>query len=347
MTVSPTINIHGAGIIGLSCALELKMRGANVRVLDPNPPELGASWAAAGMLSPGFEASDDDVSDGYFGLCLRSKAIWARFAHQIESLSGIRVGHVAGPSYAVGLNQEQAEQLEKLLSRLNLFDAACSRLSVKSLREQEPAINESVVSAIEIADDGWVDNRKIMLGLRKVLAAELVQCVERLPADADVELYTAWSAISGQSECLLPDALQALVQQARLKPIAGRMHAYRSEDLGVSRVIRCGHEYVVPRGDVSLFGATVGEVPDADAYLRSAAQTFLALRSHVELIDQWDGYRPRFGDKKLRVGPVSSNAFIAMGHYRNGILLAPITAQIIADQILVGSTPKYATGLLP
>lgn len=347
MSQSPTINIHGAGIIGLSCALELKMRGANVRVLDPNPPELGASWAAAGMLSPGFEASDDDVSDGYFELCLRSKAIWARFVHQIEALSGISVGHVAGPSYAVGVNQEQAEELEKLNTRLDTFDVGRSRLSVESLREQEPAISNSVLSAIEIADDGWVDNRKIMLGLLKVLAAELFQSVEELPADADVELYTAWSAINGRSECVLPDGLQALLQQARLTPVAGRMHAYRSDDLDVSRVIRCGHEYVVPRGDVSLFGATVGEMPDADANLRSAARGFLTLGSHVEPIDYWDGFRPRFADKKLRIGPVSGNGFIAMGHYRNGILLAPITAQIIADQILVGSTPEYATGLLP
>ena len=162
-TSSPRIAIAGAGIIGLSCALELARRGAAITLYDPNTPGRGASWAAAGMIAPAFEAaSEPGVHPQLFDLCLESARLWPDFAAHLETESGETVGYAAGPSLAVAASEAMAAHLDGILDTLTKRGLPGQRLDMDAARRLEPTLSPDLRGVLQLTTDGHVNNRAVV-----------------------------------------------------------------------------------------------------------------------------------------------------------------------------------------
>ncbi|MCA8903073.1 MAG: FAD-dependent oxidoreductase, partial [Hyphomonas sp.] len=168
---SPRIAILGAGIVGLSCAFELAVkRGVPVTVFDPAPMGRGASWAAAGMLAPAFEAAAEPGAHPHlFDLCIESAALWPDFALDLGRAAGTDLGFSAGPSLALAFDREETAALHRLARALDYRGIAHEELRPAAARLREPAIAPDVVAALEMPTDGQVDNRAVVRALISAL----------------------------------------------------------------------------------------------------------------------------------------------------------------------------------
>jgi len=182
-TSSPRIAIAGAGIIGLSCALELARRGAAITLYDPNTPGRGASWAAAGMIAPAFEAaSEPGVHPQLFDLCLESARLWPEFAAHLETESGETVGYAAGPSLAVAASEAMAAHLDGILDTLTKRGLPGQRLDMDAARRIEPALSPDLRGVLQLTTDGHVNNRAVVSVLLALCERHPRIMLERTPA---------------------------------------------------------------------------------------------------------------------------------------------------------------------
>ncbi|MCR9270084.1 MAG: FAD-dependent oxidoreductase [Hyphomonadaceae bacterium] len=370
-TVRPkSIAIIGAGIIGLSCALELANRGTDVTLYETAWPPRGASWAAAGMLAPAFEAVG--VEGGHpnlFELCECAVRLWPAWADALERESEQTAGYYPGPSLALALDATEAERLTAL--QLALKDHAFApEPCTDRLNDIEPSLTSMAVTGLLLPSDGQVDNRLTL--------AALVTCAERHPrieirveaaslhfqnggldhAGHDATLLTAgWETGSvmvatdrGNIEIgKLDPALQAI------EPIGGQMLSVAPISDGPNRTIRAGHLYIVPKTDRIIIGATSepGQVlrqpvPEQIARLRAKAIEICPSLANAAVLDSWAGVRPGLKSFAPLLGETRvPGLFVAAGHYRNGILLAPITAQIMADLILDQNPSELSQAFSP
>ncbi len=336
----PDIAIIGAGIIGLSCAWELLRRGASVTLYEKQWPPSGASWAAAGMLAPAYElAGGNSGQCDMFELCCRGAKLWRGFSDDLERASGTGIGYYEGPTLAVALDAAQADNLRRVQDRLEASGMDCESLYRRDLVELERGVSPDFEMVLALPSDGRVNPRETVLALR--IAIERAGGVfEWVPDGVRLaELEARFDA------CI--DASGAR-RDGQIRPVKGVMLAFRRVDIPLDHVVRCGAEYAVPRGDKVLIGATVGEVPDARAYLLSRAVEFLPRVRKAALVDQWSGFRPAAPDYAPVMGRLGPRGhYIANGHYRNGVLLAPITAKIVADMVLEGEGPELADAFSP
>ncbi|HEX7159472.1 MAG TPA: FAD-dependent oxidoreductase [Edaphobacter sp.] len=346
------ICIAGAGIIGLSLALELHHRGARVTVLDQGHPLAEASTAAAGMLA----AADPDNPPELRPLSLLSLSLYPGFLDRIESLSGIRVPfHTsttlqALPSHLAGKVREQdtlaPETLALMLPQLNSGNHRFVLLAEESLDPRELAA--ALLAAVQATPIELRPHTAIR-SIRSVRSGvEIDTSVGVVTAANFVDCTGAWSLTSH----LLP--------HLRVTPLKGQMLAVAlPPDFPLHVVVRTPEIYVVPRttgpsANRAVIGATVEDagfdktVHAGDiARLRSLAAALLPQLADAREVETWSGLRPTTADRlpilgALRgesnlSGPDKSNLYIATGHYRNGILLAPATAHLMA-QVLAGET---------
>lgn len=365
-----SVAVIGAGIIGLSSALELADRGARVSLFEKKWPPRGASWAAAGMLAPAFEAaSAPGTHPKLFELCQRGVEVWSEWSRRLEARSGRTAGYTPGPSLAIAKTPQQAALLEAVRARL-ADTAIAPQLCTDQLSELEPAVRTDLLAAALLPSDGQADNRRTL--------EALVACVSNHPnisvhahepalklspngldhAGHDATLISAgW-----QSAQVQVDRGGQAVSVSTLDPVFNDVEAFGGQMLAVAPVegsprmtVRCGHLYIVPKSDRIIIGATTEpgrtiEQPDVatiEALHREAAEICPAL-GNATVLEAWAGIRPGTKDHAPILGETRCpGLFVATGHYRNGILLAPITAQIMADLILEGQASDLATAFLP
>ena len=365
-----SISVIGAGIIGLACALELADRGLKVSLHDPNWPPRGASWAAAGMLAPAFEAAGvPDTHPDLFALCMTSARLWPAWAEALETRSGMPSGFVPGPSLAVAQDRAQAEHLSAMAGQLHGPDAP-QPIGLDQLASVEPAIHADLVAALLLPSDGQVDNRLTM--------AALIACVRAHPR---IRIIEAAAPLIGRSEGVIDAGHSATLITAgwqspqvavsvdgaqrrlvdmvpvldRIRAFGGQMLSLAPVENGPTRPIRCGDLYIVPKQDRIIVGATTepdrvlsAAEPEMIARLHARAGEICPALKQAAILDQWAGVRPGTSDHAPILGQIGKeNLFIAAGHYRNGILLAPVTAQIIADLMINGTAQTLAQGFAP
>jgi glycine oxidase len=321
------VHVLGAGIVGLACADELVARGHDVAVVDPAPGS-GASAVAAGMLSPGGEAWHGEPDLHRLGAA--SARLWpayaARLGVPLHDHGTLVVGHDAADRLDV---ERQAEVLEALG-----VDAAV--LTSAQVRRLEPGLGR--VSGGLVLDDRAVDPRAAVAALLRRLG-ERVHARPRLE-DADAVVVATGSR--------LPAPWTGLVRGVR-----GEVVRLRTED-PPRHVVRgwVGGEpvYVVPRpGGEVVVGATVEEhdvepVPTAGGVLRllRAARVLLPSLDRAAVLGCEARDRPAAADHLPLVGPTRDpRTFLAAGHFRHGVLLAPLTAQLLADAV-EGADPDPA-----
>ena len=356
----PSVAIIGGGVIGLSIGWRLAAAGCAVDIFERDDAGSGASNAAAGMLSAGLEA--EPGGEALLALARRSQALWPEFARTLSEAAGMDVGYRDEGTLSVALTRDDAEQLSFTVAFQRRLGIAIEMLTGAAARALEPRLHPGIVNAARCSGDHQVDNRRVVLALKRALAAVggrlHEQCEARLdiaagrlagvvigdgPHRAEIVVVAAgaWSrGVAG-----LPAALRPPV-----RPIKGQMLALRmaADDPLVRHVIWSPRAYFVPRRDGRLLvGATVEERGfDASvtaggiyALLESARRTIPGVED-LAIDEIWCGFRPGSRDDAPILGPTAIDGLVmATGHHRSGILLTPVTAAAISDFILRGVVP--------
>lgn len=360
------VAIVGGGIIGLASAWSLRQAGVDVALFDQGCPGRAASWAAGGMLAAHVENESRDPA--FFRLARASQDQWPAFAHALRETTGIDPDLDQSGTVVVLFDIAEAEDWRARIAqtRETGVGRGLGWLGGQALRAAVPAVSLSAVGGVHSPRDGQVDPRLVSEGLVRavrgagvvlhedipVLAVEtkggrvtgLVTPNGRVAADAVVLTAGAWS---GQIDGL-PGGLRLPV-----RPVKGQMACIRWDGPTASAlpapVLRGPGIYAIPRRDGRLvLGATVEEAgfdprltPRAMAGLLSAATQMLPGVGDSALQEMWVGYRPATPDRLPLIGSYAGvqGLTVATGHYRNGILLAPVTADLVSDLVL-GRTPR-------
>jgi glycine oxidase len=353
--------VVGGGVIGLAVAWRAAGAGMTVTVVDEHPGQ-GASWAAAGMLAP--------VTEVHYGehalleLALAAAARWPGFAAELEEASGRPVGYRPGGTLAVARDADDNAALEDLYQFQRSCGLEVERLRSRECRQLEPGLAPSIRGGVLAAGDHQVDNRALVQALLvaceragvRLLAgrvAELAVDGDRvagivlagggaaLPAGAVVLAAGCWSGgLGGVAAEALPP----------VRPVKGQLLYLRgpAEAPLCSRNVRGLEVYVVPRGDGRVVvGATVEEqgfdtrvTAGAVHDLLRAALELLPDVAELELTETVVGLRPGSPDNAPMLGPAGPEGLVvATGHYRNGILLTPVTADAITELLASGRVP--------
>jgi glycine oxidase len=315
------VRILGAGIIGSSCADELVRRGHEVELVDPDPAH-GASYAAAGMLSPCAEVWHGEEALLHLGR--RSLALWPEYAARL----GVRL-HTAG-TLVVGSDHGDLQQVERQCRLLRGRGIEFSLLERRELRRREPMLGPRVSGGAWLRDDHSVDPRGVLTAL---LARVPVVAETSAPCDVTVVATGA----------RLPKPFGHLVRGVR-----GEIVRARSDHLPGHTIRGWVHGepvYVVPRasGEV-VIGATTEEHDTAPvatiggvARLLQAARELVPGLDRAEFTEAIARDRPCTKDNLPLVGPSGEDGVVlAAGHFRHGVLLAPLTAHLVAEHLETG-----------
>ncbi len=367
---SVDLAVIGGGAIGLAVAWRACRRGLSVTVLERGEPGGGSSGVAAGMLAPVSEAgfTEGDL----LALNLESARRWPGFAAELAQASGSDPGYRRSGTLFVAADGDAAQALERELAHRASLGLRVERLAPSAARALEPALAPTMRAAMHAPEDHAVDPRALIRALAAAVRAaggklrtrcearsvELDgNCVtgvrladgERVAAAAVVVAAGCWSG-----------SLEGLPAEARppVRPVKGQILRLR-DPAGpglLERVLRTAEVYVVPRGDGRfVLGATVeergfdttvtaGAVHDL---LHDAAEVLPGI-SELELEEASAGLRPGTPDNAPIIGPGAVEGLQwATGHHRNGILLAPITADLVADALAGAPMPDLARAAAP
>jgi glycine oxidase len=357
------IAIIGAGIIGLTAAYELAVRrGARVTLFDTRAPGRGASWAAAGMIAPAFEAAaEPGVHPQLFDLCMQSAAMWPAFAAELTRRSGLPAGLDVEASLAVALDAAEAGRLARITDTLKARGVPHAALTGAEARANEPALSGEVRGGLELPTDFRVNNRQAVDALLAALRREAK--VTFIEGPAPLKSVYGRVVLEGHDKVLIAagweSAVVRVVDAGAFRNLAfwdtalsaidchgGQMLSVAAGPGAPRRIVRSGHVYLVPRGTEIVIGATTEpgrattEPEDRVlAGLRAEAVRLCPGLAEAPVLERWAGIRPGTPDHAPLIGETAeSGIFIAAGHYRNGILLAPVTAMLIADAML-GAPP--------
>jgi glycine oxidase len=357
---STDVVIVGGGAIGLACAWRAAQRGLRVRVLERDRPGAGASGVAAGMLAPVGEASWGE--DAFLALALRSHELWPAFAEELAGACGREVGLIAIGALHVAFDRDEAEELRRRFELMGSLGLDAEWLRASACRELERGLAPGVTGGVYAPHEAALDPRALVAALRVAAersGAEVIEGAEvrqlvwegeivRGVRTADRAEHRAASVVlaagAWSGAGLLPAELRPPV-----RPVKGQILTVRgavAEPL-CERIVVTERVYIVPRDDGRIvIGATVEELGfdvrvTAGGVHELLREAYRALPDvgELELVETLAGLRPGTPDNAPLVGRSGvGGLLLATGHFRNGILLAPVTAAAIAD-LLTGAEP--------
>ncbi len=359
-TESFDVAVIGAGVCGLSVAWRAAQAGASVVVLDRGPAAPAATHVAAGMLAPVSEADPGELELTALGI--DSAARWPAFAQELREASGIDPGHRACGSLLLARDRDEDEALERELALRERHGLPAQRLLPSQARALEPSLAPALRGALGIPGDHAADPRATCAALRRAAVLAGVD-IRTSPAAARVDVtgdratgvragddaplgaaqvVVAAGAWSGQ-DLGLPQAARVPVRPVKGQTLRLRDPQHRPGRVLLDRVVRFAGGYLVPRGDGRyVLGATVEE-RGFDTTI-TALGLYELLRDAAELVpgvleldveETIAGLRPGTPDNAPLLGPspVVEGLHWATGHHRNGILLAPVTGELVAGAL--------------
>jgi glycine oxidase len=331
------VAVVGGGVIGLAVAWRARQRGLDVAVLDRGELGRGASHAAAGMLAPVAEA--DPQERGLLELNLRSARRVPAFADELRDVTGIDVGYRRCGTLLLARDRDEAEAVDRERALRERLGLRVERLLPSAARRREPGLAPTLRLAIELPDDHAVEPRRVVAALVEACRRTGVRLhphtpvdsVTGLPADHVVVAAGAWSAQLGD---------------VPVRPVKGQSLMLR-DPAGpglTERVLRFEGGYLVPRGDGRYYlGASVEERGFDTANTAGAVHELLRDASELvpgvlelEIDEVLAGLRPGTPDNApiLRRDPHDPRVTWATGHFRNGILLCPETADVVVGGLV-------------
>ena len=346
--------VVGGGVIGLSCAWRLAQRGARVAVLERGEPGGGATRVAAGMLAPVGELTFGEPE--LLELTLAAAKLYPEFVAEIEAATGTRTGYEPLGALHVALDRDEAAQLRRVHDLQRSLELEAEWLPPRRCRELEPGLTPSFHGGVFAAGEAAVDPRALTEVLVAAASGEGVEVLggtevaesvfegerlvgartsagEELRAETVVLAGGAWS---GNAEWLSAEA------RPPVRPVKGQVVELRSrgEEPVAHHILASERVYLVPRNDGRLvIGATVEEMGYDTAVTAGGVHELLreAYRllpdvAEMEWVGATAGLRPGTPNNLPLVGPGAIDGLVlATGHFRNGILLAPLAAQAVAD----------------
>lgn len=343
--------IVGGGVMGCSIALRLAQRGAKVTVLERSIPGAEASSAAGGILAPQEEVTR---AGPFFELCLRSRQLYPAFADELRALSGVDIAYLPSGVMSCAFEEATAARLKDTVAWQRTAGLNAELLSGAEARDREPRLSDRVLAAALFPDDAQVDNRLLVRALSMAAArvgvafrSGYVRSVvveggtavgvdldgERLAAGAVVIAAGSWSGLVHGTQ----------IDPRIVRPARGQMLQLQTR-LPLFRTILFGPRgYLVPRADGRVIAGSTMEMVGFEKQvtagglariLEMALELCPALES-APVGEFWAGFRPYTEDQLpiLGAGP-ARQLFLATGHFRNGILLTPITAELVAQAVL-------------
>ena len=351
------IAIIGGGICGLSIGWYLARAGQAVTILERGQAGRGATWAAAGMLTPwSFLGSDEEP---VFQLHVASHAMWANFGHELEATTDVAIDYRTEGRLFIILDHEDARGLRTRHEFNRKLGLSLEWLSGNEARRREPHLSPTVTDAVFMPTGHVVDNRKVVLALQKAFRlaggnlreqSKVVEIViehnrvrgvrlanQFLAAEIVVLAAGVWSRdIPGLPATVRPP----------VRPVKGQMLALQMPpDSPLLKHVVTGQVYLIPRSDGRLLIGTTLEEKGFDTHVTAGpifemlgqARRIVPAIDNLPLIETWAGLRPASDDEAPILGETRVDGLIiATGHFRHGILLAPITAEAISRLILTG-----------
>ena len=361
------VAIVGGGVIGLSCAWRLAQRGASVAVVERGHPGEGATRVAAGMLAPVGELTFGEPE--LLELTLAAARLYPEFVAELEEASGESTGYEQLGAMHVALDRDEAAQLRRVHDLQRSLELEAEWLPPRKCRDLEPGLTPSFHGGVFAAGEAAVDPRALTQALVGACAADGVEVhagtevadgifeggrivgvrtasrrsdtqeVSDRRLDGEIKAGTVVLASGAWS-----GAADWLPERARppVRPVKGQVLELRRRDgePPARHILASERVYLVPRRDGRLIvGATVEEMGFDTAVTAGGVHELLreAYRllpdvAEMELLDAIAGLRPGTPDNLPLVGPGAIDGlFLATGHFRNGILLAPLAAQTAAD----------------
>lgn len=342
--------VAGGGVIGASIALELAEAGLKVGLFDAREPGREASWASAGLISPAPGSAD---MIPFVPMSLASAEIYPEFIWKVEGLAGMNVGYRKEGALDAILEANPEEELSTVMALEHGVGLKAKALNAEQARQMEPALTEEITAAIFRPDEASLDARVFTEAVLKAGQRKGVDIFAGNGANAiwkeggrckglileNGKAGAKWTVIAAGCYSARIDGA---APYAPVFPTKGQMIALRCEALEIKRVLWLGHTYLVPRKDGRLLaGSTIERIGfDRDVtaggvkkILNEAIRMVPGLEK-ARIEETWAGLRPDSPDHLPIIGPTDvEGLMIATGHFRSGILLAPVTGRMIREWV--------------
>jgi glycine oxidase len=366
--VSPPTDIIvvGAGIIGCAIAHELARRGASVEVVDERPIGMGATQASAGVLAPFIEA---DEGSPLLDLTVRSLDLYDDFISRTASDSGIAIPYRRTGTLDVAVDDSELRALQKIADALKHRGVPALMLDAQTVRTEEPHLGAAAAGGLLIEAHGFVAARELTRALAAAARHAGAQLIEQghvrriARRDGDMIVETDRGSLTGNAVVLAAGswssaiAIEGVSARVPVRPVRGQLLSLAWGGTPLRRVTWSRRCYLVPWEDgTTLVGATAEEAGFDEratvAGVRDLLDAACDLTPHA-----WTatfggarvGLRPATPDGLPAIGAskVAPNLVYATGHYRNGVLLAPLTAQLVADLLLDNRVDRALDAVRP
>jgi glycine oxidase len=346
--------IIGGGVIGLAVARALAQRGLrDVLIVERASLGAEASSAAAGMLAPQAEA---DCDDDFFRLCCQSRDLYPAYAQNLNEETGIDIELESSGTLYLAFTEDDERELQKRFEWQARADLEVEKLSAEAARLHEPCISAGVRAALRFPLDTQIENRRLISALATANEALGVRVLTGVSVDSlDIKrnrvtgVLTSGGFVACEKVVIAGGAwtgqvINEALPNPHIEPVRGQMVSFEATPQIARHVIYSARGYIVPRRDGRLLAGSTTEHAGFDkrvtaAGVQSIVSSALEISPSIAalpLTSSWAGLRPRAADGLPVLGPCAEIAgvFYAAGHYRNGILLTPITGELLASAIL-------------
>ncbi len=350
------ITIIGGGVIGLSIAWQLALRGKKVAVYEKNSVGSGATGAAAGMITPTSEIRFGE--EELLKLFLESTSRYPSFIRELEKVSGHSTDFQTSGSLMVAIDHDDEAELERLFDYQKELGLEVNRLTPTEVREKEPLLSHQCVGGIFSASEYFLDARRLVESLKKALSAMNVPIFEGKKVESlEIQNGRVTSIQVGDEKIKMEQVIIASGIDQKvdglpeelffpIRPVKGQcVELQAPPSLRLIHAVRTLHRYpvyLVPRSDGRLtIGATLEEMGHDTTVTAGSlldliygAWKIFPSVTEMPVVQSWAGLRPASSDHKPILGPTSVNGlYVAMGMYRHGILLAPIVGELMAELV--------------
>jgi glycine oxidase len=346
VTLASSVAVIGGGIIGTTAAWRLAQRGWRIVLYEQSRIGSEASWAGAGMLAPGGEI-DEHTADTK--LLVRSRDLYRGFVGELRAETSVVIDYQECGALDLAYTKEHWAYLQARSERESNLGIRMRLLTPSHVSTLSPHVNSGdLAGACFYPDDGLVDPRQIMEALHRACDLHGVEVRENSPVtqvhvasdnvQIGAERYSAALMAAGAwSSGIVVNGVQPLPAS---EPVKGQLLAF---DLPVGicpTMLRHDRVYMLQRSNgLLVLGSSIQRLgfhreidPSISKFLTQEGAKFFPVLGGLEPVDIWTGFRP--GAERLQLGRwQQSRLFLAYGHFRNGILLAPVTAELIADEM--------------
>ncbi len=339
--------IIGGGVIGLSIARALHKLGYDITIIEKQSLGKGASWAAGGMLAPQAEG----LSGDFLKLCVESRDMYKEFVSELEKETGDNLSFWECGIFCPAFNEEDKILLQKRADYYNKLGLESIWFDQKDLKDLNINFSTSVIGGVLFPQDKQIDNRKLINALIKYIRSHNIGVKEWTKVkfiDSKGYIFRSVVTEKGTFEadfCILAaGAWSGEIEPINVYPKKGQMFSFQTNKKNeINKVLYSKKAYIIPRKDSNLVvvGATEENVFFKEG--NTIVGLFILLKGLLEtlsytkdyrIVETWYGFRPATPDGFPILGKSHvKNLYYATGHYRNGILLTPITAKLMVDLI--------------